>query len=131
MPSLKLRPIEAIIQGENIVLNPIYFDYDRYNVTPKAAFELDKLVSIMKKYPSYIIKTESHTDNRGNHEYNMNLSEKRAQATVQYVISKGISASRITGEGFGKSRPVNNCGNGCTDAERQKNRRSEFIVVER
>jgi outer membrane protein OmpA-like peptidoglycan-associated protein len=131
MTSVKLRPIEAIIEGEKIVLNPIYFDYDRSNVKPKAAFELDKIVALMKKYPSFIIKVESHTDNKGKDEYNMNLSEKRAQATVQYIISKDISASRITGAGFGKSKPVNTCGDGCTDAERQKNRRSDFIIVER
>jgi len=129
--SVYIRPIEAIIQGDQIVLNPIYFDYDRSNVKPKAAFELDKLVAIMKKYPSLTIKVESHTDSKGKNEYNMNLSERRAQATVQYVISKGISASRITGEGFGKSKPTNSCGDGCTDAERQKNRRSEFIILER
>ncbi len=129
--SVNLRPIEAIVQGDKVVLNPIYFDYDRSNVKPKAAFELDKLVAIMKKYPSFIIKAESHTDSKGKEEYNMNLSEKRAQSTVQYIISKGISASRITGEGFGKTKPVNACGDGCTDAERQKNRRSEFIIVER
>jgi outer membrane protein OmpA-like peptidoglycan-associated protein len=84
----------------------------------------------MKKYPAFIIKVESHTDSKGKDEYNMSLSEKRAQATVQYIISKDISASRITGEGFGKSKPVNDCGDGCADSERQKNRRSEFIIVE-
>ncbi|MFT4668522.1 MAG: outer membrane protein OmpA-like peptidoglycan-associated protein [Flavobacteriaceae bacterium] len=131
MTSINLGPIEAIIQGDKIVLNPIYFDYDRSNVKPKAAFELDKLVSIMKKYPSYIIKAESHTDSKGKDDYNMKLSEERAQATVQYIISKGISASRINGEGFGEGKPANTCGDDCTDAERQNNRRSEFIIVER
>jgi outer membrane protein OmpA-like peptidoglycan-associated protein len=129
MATLNLRPLEAIVQGDKVVLNPIYFDFDRSNVKPKAAFELDKLVAIMKKYPSFIIRVESHTDSKGNDDYNMNLSHKRAQSTVQYVISKGISASRITGEGFGKSKPVNTCGDGCTDAESQNNRRSEFIIV--
>jgi outer membrane protein OmpA-like peptidoglycan-associated protein len=131
MASLSLRPIEAIIQGEKVVLNPIYFDYDKSNVTPKAAFELDNLVAIMKKYPSFVIKAESHTDSKGEDAYNMALSEKRAQATVQYIISKGISASRISGEGFGETKPVNTCGNNCSDAERQNNRRSEFLIVER
>ncbi|MFT5641590.1 MAG: outer membrane protein OmpA-like peptidoglycan-associated protein [Cyclobacteriaceae bacterium] len=131
MAALNLRPIEAIIQGEKIVLNPIYFDYDRSNVKPKGAFELDKLVAIMKKYPSFIIKVESHTDSKGKDDYNLSLSEKRAQASVQYVISKGVSATRITGEGFGESKPINACKNSCTDAERQMNRRSEFVIVER
>ena len=129
--AINLRPIEAIIQGDNIVLNTIYFDFDRANVTPKAAFELDKLVAIMKKYPSLIVKAESHTDNKGKDGYNMILSEKRAQATVQYIISKGISDARISGQGMGKSKPVNACGDGCTDAESQENRRSEFIILER
>ena len=61
----------------------------------------------------------------------MILSEKRAQATVQYIISKGISDARISGQGMGKSKPVNACGDGCSDAERQMNRRSEFIILER
>ncbi|MDC1327473.1 OmpA family protein, partial [Ulvibacter sp.] len=129
--AINLRPIEAIIQGDNIVLNTIYFDFDRANVTPKAAFELDKLVAIMKKYPSLIVKAESHTDNKGKDGYNMILSEKRAQATVQYIISKGISDARISGQGMGKSKPVNACGDGCTDSESQENRRSEFIILER
>ena len=129
--AINLRPIEAIIQGDNIVLNAIYFDFDRANVTPKAAFELDKLVAIMKKYPSLIVKAESHTDNKGKDGYNMILSEKRAQATVQYIISKGISDARISGQGMGKSKPVNACGDGCSDAERQMNRRSEFVILER
>ena len=129
--TLMLKPIESIIQDDKVVLNPIYFDYDRHNIKPQAAFELDKLVALMTKYPSFVIKVESHTDSRGKDEYNLSLSNRRAQSTVQYIISKGISTSRISGEGFGESKPVNNCGDSCSDAEHQKNRRSEFIIVER
>jgi len=76
------------------------------------------------------IKVESHTDNKGTDEYNMELSNRRAQATVQYVISKGIDKSRISGQGFGKSKPIEKCGGNCTEAQAAKNRRSDFIIVE-
>ena len=128
---IELRPIEEIIVDDKVELNPILFDYDKHNIKPKAAFELDKLVAIMKKYPNMIIKVESHTDNRNTEEYNNELSNKRAQSTVQYVISKGIDASRISGEGFGEGRPVVNCGENCTEEQHQLNRRSEFIIVKR
>lgn len=128
--TIKLRPIEAIIVDDKIELNPILFDYDKHNIKPQAAFELDKLVEIMKKYPNLKINVESHTDSKGNPDYNRTLSEKRAQSTVQYVIAQGIDESRISGKGFGQDKPAINCSN-CSDAENQKNRRSEFIIVER
>ncbi|MEZ4858980.1 MAG: OmpA family protein [Flavobacteriaceae bacterium] len=129
--TIALRPIEAIIVDDKVELNPILFDYNKWNIKPQAAFELDKLVDIMKKYPNMKIKVESHTDNRGKDDYNRELSEKRAQSTVQYVISQGVDASRISGQGFGEDKPVVNCGDNCTDADYQKNRRSEFIIIER
>lgn len=129
--TITLRPIEKLIVDDKVVLNPIYFPLDKSNITPKAAFELDNLVALMKKYPTMQIKAESHTDNRGADGYNMELSQRRAQSTAQYVISKGIDAARITGEGFGESRPVIACGGNCTNEQYQKNRRSEFIILRR
>ncbi|TDA83062.1 OmpA family protein, partial [Halomonas marinisediminis] len=90
---------EKIIVEDRVVLNPILFDFDKSNITAQGAFELDKLVAVMKKYPEMVILAESHTDNRGSARYNEKLSSRRAQSTVQYVISKGIDASRITGVG--------------------------------
>ncbi len=129
--TIELRPIEAIIVDDKVQLNPILFDYNKHNIKPQAAFELDKLVEIMKKYPNMKINVESHTDTRGRAEYNRELSEKRAQSTVQYVISQGIDESRISGQGFGLDKPAVNCGGNCTEADHQKNRRSEFIIIER
>jgi len=128
---VRMRPIEEIIVGDRVVLNPIYFDYDKSNIKPQAAFELDKLVNIMNKYPKMVIKVESHTDSQGRDEYNLSLSERRAQSTVQYVISKGIDSSRISGEGKGETAPKIKCGSNCTKEEHAKNRRSEFIIIER
>jgi outer membrane protein OmpA-like peptidoglycan-associated protein/tetratricopeptide (TPR) repeat protein len=129
--TLLLRPIEDIIVDDKVVLNPILFDLDKSNIKPQAAFELDKLVAIMKKYPDMIINVESHTDNRASDAYNMDLSERRAQSTVQYVLSKGIDKNRISGKGFGEARPAVACGDNCTEAQHQKNRRSEFIIVKK
>lgn len=129
--TIKLRPIEAIIVDDKVQLNPILFDYDKHNIKPQAAFELDKLVSIMKKYPNMKISVGSHTDTRGRAEYNLQLSEKRAQSTVQYVISQGIDANRISGKGFGQTSPAVQCGSKCSEAQHQKNRRSEFTIIER
>lgn len=128
---IALRPVEELIVEEKVVLDPILFDYDKHNIKPQAAFELDKLVALMKRNPEMVIKVESHTDNRGNDAYNLTLSNKRAQSTVQYVISKGISADRISGEGFGETKPAIKCGEDCTDEQRHQNRRSEFIIIKR
>ena len=128
---VKLDPIEELIVEEKIQLNPIYFEFDKSNITNQAAFELDKLVAIMKKYPEMVIKAESHTDSRGPASYNKLLSERRAKSTAQYVISKGIDESRITGIGKGEVDPEIDCSKGCTKDEYAKNRRSEFIIVSR
>jgi outer membrane protein OmpA-like peptidoglycan-associated protein len=83
-------------------------------------------------YPDIKIDVRSHTDSRGNDNYNMKLSDRRAKATMKWMIDNGISKDRITGKGYGESQLVNKCANGvpCTPQEHQANRRSEFIVVE-
>lgn len=127
--TISLDPIDKIIADDRIELNPIYFDFDRSNITSKAAFELDKLVQIMNKYPEMVIDVTAHTDNRGTDSYNMNLSDRRAKTTVQYVISKGIGKSRIAGAGKGETIPKVDCGANCTEDEHQMNRRSEFRIT--
>ena len=90
------------------------------------------MIVAMEKYPSLKIKVNSHTDSRGADAYNLWLSQKRAESTVQYMISKGISPDRLQGEGFGETRLVNECFNGvpCSSEQHQLNRRSEFIIFE-
>ena len=125
-----LDPIDEIILANKVILNPIYFDFDKSNITAKGAFELDKLVELMNKYESIVIRAESHTDARGTAKYNQSLSERRALTTAQYVIAQGIDASRISGVGMGEAMPVNDCSSGCNEDEHQMNRRSEFIILE-
>ncbi|MEM6721966.1 MAG: OmpA family protein [Bacteroidota bacterium] len=111
----------------------IYFDFDKSNIRPDAAAELEKVVAVMKKYPTLKIDVRSHTDSRGTDSYNLALSQRRNVSTREYIVSRGIDASRLIGKGYGETRHVNKCSNGvkCTEEEHQLNRRSEFIVTEK
>lgn len=129
---------DFVIKGEGgmemIDINPIYFDFDQYYITPQAAAELDKVVYVMEHFSNIIIKIESHTDSRGKDAYNLRLSDDRAKSTYSYITSKGIDPKRIESvKGFGETRLLNKCSNGvqCTDEEHQLNRRSNFIIVKK
>ena len=121
--------LDRIIVEDKIVINSIHFDFDKSDIKPEAALELDRVVAVMKKYPTMVVKVEAHTDSQGNAQYNMGLSDRRAQATVQYIVSQGIDKSRISGEGFGATRLEVDCGANCTLEDHATNRRSEFIIV--
>ncbi len=124
-----LQPIENIVKPGEVALNEIYFEFNKSNITKEGAFELDKLVQVLNKYPEMVIMVKSHTDNRGSDMYNMNLSDRRAKSTVQYVLSKGIKKDRISGKGFGETEPKVACGADCTEEQHAQNRRSEFLIV--
>ncbi len=116
--------------GCRLKLEPIYFDFDRYNIRPDAEIELAKILAAMRQYPELIIHIESHTDSRGNDAYNEALSEKRAQSTLEWLVGKGIDRSRLSARGYGEYQLTNQCSNGveCTEEEHQLNRRSMFII---
>lgn len=128
---METLPLTPIIVEDRVVLNPIFFELDKHNITAQGAAELDKLVEVMNRYPIMVIQATSHTDSRGKDAYNMALSDRRAKSTAQYVISKGIDASRISGQGKGETELINKCANGvkCSKEEHQANRRSEFIIT--
>ncbi|WP_336070990.1 OmpA family protein [Mesoflavibacter sp. CH_XMU1404-2] len=126
---LFLKPL--IIDNE-IVINPIFFDFDKSNIRPDAAYELENIVAVMREHPKMVIKIESHTDSRGNDNYNMKLSDRRAKSTRDYLYSRGIATERIESAiGYGESQIINRCSNGvkCTDEEHEENRRSKFIIT--
>ena len=125
-----LTQIVPIITEKEVILQPIYFEYDRSNITADGAAELNKLVLVMNENPNMVIFAKSHTDSRGSDKYNINLSDRRAKATVQYLISKGIAKDRISGQGFGESEPKVVC-KSCTEEEHAQNRRSEFLIVKK
>ncbi len=123
--------VEPIIIDKPIVLENIYYDFDKWDIRPDAALELDKLVKLLKDNPNIEIEMSSHTDSRGNDQYNLVLSNKRALAAVKYLVANGISKKRLTYKGYGETRLVNHCANSiiCTRSEHQKNRRTEFKVT--
>jgi len=133
-----LESLESVSrkEGDEIIIDidPIYFDLDKYNVRPDAAIELDKVVDVMKKFPSMVIRIESHTDSRQTHKYNITLSNNRAKATYNYLLSKGIVPHRIESyKGYGETRLKNRCADDvpCSEEEHQLNRRSDFVIVRR
>ena len=112
-------------------LDNIYYDYNKSDIRPDAAVVLDELYNVLKINPQIKIELSSHTDSRGKDEYNLALSQKRAEAAVQYLLKKGIDKTRITPRGYGESRLINGCKNGveCPEENHQQNRRTEFKVV--
>jgi len=113
-------------------LNPIYFDFDKSFIRPDAEIELAKVIAYMNEYPTVKVDVRSHTDARGRDSYNWSLSRRRNKSTKEYIINRGgISADRISGDGYGETQIQNRCTNGvkCSDEEHEFNRRSEFIVV--
>ncbi len=117
--------------GKMLNINPIYFDYNRDNIRPDAARELDKIVKIMKENPGMVIEVASHTDSRGQYGYNQDLSQRRAQSSMKYIINHGISSSRISGKGYGETQLTNQCEDdiACSEPEHQYNRRTEFRIL--
>jgi len=123
--------LDQIIIEKPIVLDNIYYDFDKWNIRPDAETELYKLVQTLKKNSNLTIELSSHTDSRAGDQYNMVLSDKRARAAVEYLINHGIDGKRLKWKGYGESRLVNHCKNDvfCTEEEHQKNRRTEFKAI--
>ena len=125
MPLTRLA-IDQVFKIENI-----YYDYNKWDIRPDAALELNKLVTILKDNPSIVVELGSHTDSRSTAEYNAQLSQKRAEAAVAYIITQGIDKQRITARGYGESKLLNRCHDGvkCSETEHQQNRRTEVRIT--
>ena len=120
---LYLVPIEI---GAVVRLNNVFFDFDKWNLRPESYVELDRVVKLLAENPSIEIEMSAHTDSRGADDYNFRLSDNRARSVMEYILSKGINASRITSKGYGETKPV---ATNDTDDGRQLNRRVEFTIV--
>ena len=124
--------LEPLINDNQIVINPIFFDYDKAEIRTDAKYELENIVDVLRAHPEMIIKIESHTDSRGRKAYNEKLSKRRAEATRDYILSRNISPERIeSAKGFGESQLLNECMDGvkCTEEQHQMNRRSYFYIL--
>ncbi|MBI6116971.1 OmpA family protein [Salegentibacter maritimus] len=125
--NIALQPVADVEYLAEI--NNIYFDFDKSNIRPDAAKELDKLVKLMRdEYPDLVIEIGSHTDKRGSEAYNEALAERRAKATRDYLIAEGIDKNRIKEQGYGEREPAIACDR-CSREQHQLNRRSMFSVV--
>ncbi len=122
---------EKVDCGKAIALKNIHFDLDKYFIRNDAKPELNKLVQFMKEHPLVKIELSSHTDCRASNEYNQVLSQNRANASKEYLVSQGIAADRILAVGYGETKLLNECADGveCTEAQHQINRRTEFKVI--
>ena len=134
LEALQRKGFVQIIQKEPLMYQIVDPDIaiHSYIKISKTKIEIQKVIAAMEKYPSLRLKVNAHTDSRGRDEYNLWLSQKRAEATVDYMVSKGISRERLQGEGYGEKLLLNNCDDGvyCTKTQHQLNRRSEFIIME-
>jgi outer membrane protein OmpA-like peptidoglycan-associated protein/tetratricopeptide (TPR) repeat protein/mRNA-degrading endonuclease HigB of HigAB toxin-antitoxin module len=117
--------------GKVFNLNPIYFDIGKFDIREDAELELNKIVKALEDNPTIVIEIGSHTDSRSAAKANLTLSDKRAKASVEYIISKGIEKTRVNGKGYGESKLVNKCKDGvkCSEEDHQQNRRTEFRIV--
>jgi outer membrane protein OmpA-like peptidoglycan-associated protein/tetratricopeptide (TPR) repeat protein len=118
--------------GDVVTVDNIYYDLDQYSLRANAKRELNRIVAAMRRYPSLVIEVRSHTDSRGDAAHNKMLSIQRANEVANFITSQGISRKRMRAIGMGESQPINNCVDGviCTEAEHQRNRRTEFKVIE-
>lgn len=112
-------------------LRHIYFDLDKSNIRKDARVELEKIVEVLIQNPTIKIEIGSHTDSRQSKAYNQALSQRRAKATLDYLVKRGIAKSRLTAKSYGETQLVNQCADGvqCSEAEHQLNRRSTFVIV--
>jgi len=130
--------IEGAIAMKKIKLNDsfkiknIRYDLNKWEIRPDAAKELDNLVQILGDNPDIVVELGSHTDARSSDDYNLNLSQKRAEAAVAYIIKKGkIPQNRISAKGYGETKLLNNCEDGvaCSEIEHALNRRTEIRIT--
>ncbi|MDA6071053.1 OmpA family protein [Flavobacterium sp. AC] len=129
------KNVEKITVGTDLAkifaIEMIYFDLDKSNIRPDAALDITKVVEVMKQYPTMKVEVASHTDSRASKSYNLILSQKRAQSTLDFMVKSGIDKSRLVAKGYGEAHLVNKCADGveCSEEEHQQNRRSQFVIT--
>lgn len=128
------KRIKKVTTGDDLAkvfaIENVLFSLNKYNINPNTEQNLAKVIAVMEQYPNMKIDICSHTDSRASEAYNANLSNKRAQATLNYMLKKGIDKKRLTAKGYGELQLLNDCSDGvsCTEEQHQINRRSEFII---
>jgi outer membrane protein OmpA-like peptidoglycan-associated protein/tetratricopeptide (TPR) repeat protein len=115
----------------HLTINNIYYDFDRSFIREDAAVELEKLANLLRRHASITIYMGSHTDMRGSDQYNIALSNRRAQSAIDYLVDLGIAEDRLSSQGYGETNLTNGCGNNvaCNETQHQLNRRTEFQLI--
>ncbi|AUP78844.1 OmpA family protein [Flavivirga eckloniae] len=129
---LELAPISLIAEVDDelqIVVENIYFEFDKHNIKEESYEDLDKIIEVLTNHPKIKLAIHAHTDNVGSDAYNLNLSHRRAKSTLNYLIKHGISEDRLISQGYGEREPLIDCKNRCTKEDRQTNRRVEFVII--
>lgn len=124
-----LETIPPVIENSRIMLENIYFDFDKWNIKEESFVTLNKVVRLLNDNPDMKISINAHTDNKGSDSYNLSLSERRAASALQYLVDKGIDKARLESHGYGETQPIIDCKNNCSPEDLQANRRIEFIVL--
>jgi len=118
--------LKKIAVGAEVVLNNIFFDFNKATLRPESKTELQNVIEFLQQNPNISLEISGHTDNVGSYEYNLNLSEKRAQAVVDYLIQQGIPSNRLVFKGYSFTKPI---ASNATEEGRQLNRRVEFKII--
>src|SRR5690606_22449987 len=122
--------LSKIYYDQEIVLDNIYYKFDKWDLTSEAYPTLQKLAKMMNENPLIAIQLNAHTDCQGDDDYNLDLSQKRARSVVDYLISQGIRPDRLVAVGHGESKPAVACEcSACTEEEYQRNRRTSFTIL--
>jgi len=123
--------LDSVAVGKTFKLENVYYDTGKWSLRKTTKKQLNKLVEILVQFPSMRVELSSHTDSRGSDDYNLDLSRKRANSCLEYLITQGISKDRVIPKGYGETKLLNNCTNGvrCSDSKHQPNRRTEFTIL--
>ncbi|MFH1005835.1 MAG: OmpA family protein [Bacteroidota bacterium] len=131
-PWLKVAKMQSEAKKDSMlsIIENIYYNYGKWDLLPEGIITLNKVINVLKKNSDITIEIFSHTDARGTIEFNMDLSQKRAQSAINYIISKGVDKNRLGGKGMGETKIINRCKDGveCSEDEHAPNRRTEFKV---
>jgi outer membrane protein OmpA-like peptidoglycan-associated protein len=124
-------PLKEVHLGKALLIEKVNFEINDTTFTKKTYPALEKFYQVLQDNQTFKVEIAVHTDSRGNDEYNLELSQKRADYIVNYLISKGIQSNKVTGKGYGETHLVNGCANGvrCNGTDHEQNRRVEFVVT--
>ncbi|AWM14013.1 hypothetical protein DI487_09190 [Flavobacterium sediminis] len=123
-----LQQAKPIITEDAIVIENIYFDFNKASIKPESELSLNKIKMVLEEHPEFKIAINAHTDTKGSDRYNLQLSDKRAKSAYNYLIKNGVAPEKLTSKGYGESQPLKKC-TSCTSEEDQANRRIEFKII--